>query len=32
MTQKQNDNRMLLLEWETKFAAAVVTAGMTKKY
>ena len=31
MTQKQYDNRMLQLEWETKFAAITVTAGMTKK-
>jgi hypothetical protein len=31
MTQNQYDNRMLHLEWETKFAAAIVTAGMTKK-
>jgi hypothetical protein len=31
LTQNQNDNILLHLEWETKFAAAVVTAGMTKK-
>lgn len=31
MTQNQHDNRMLHLEWETKFAALLVTTELNQK-
>jgi hypothetical protein len=31
MTQRQRDNILLHLEWETKFAAFLVTADLNKK-
>lgn len=30
MTQNQRDNMMLHLEWETKFAAALVTSELNQ--